>query len=82
METTWKSTEPRWVYSAVIFAIISALLGCGKHNPIRLPYDKFNPVVYDNDEAIDAYVDEYLLALASIAEIQLKGILTSSSVEP
>jgi hypothetical protein len=82
METARKSTEPYWVYGAMIFAIISAICGCGKHNPIRLPYDKCNPVVYDNDEAIDVYVDEYLLALASTAEIQLKGIMTSSSVEP
>jgi hypothetical protein len=36
------------------------VFGCGKHNPIRLPYDKSNPIVYDNDEAIDVYVDEYL----------------------
>jgi hypothetical protein len=47
-----------------------------------LPYDRGNPIVYDNDEAVDMYTDEYLLALASLGEIQLKGVITSSPIEP
>jgi hypothetical protein len=39
-------------------------------------------VVYDNDEAVDMYTDEYLLALASLSEIQLKGMITSSPIVP
>lgn len=44
---------------------------------VSLPYDRSNPVVYDNDDHRDAYTDEYLMALASAGEIQLKGIITS-----
>jgi hypothetical protein len=47
-----------------------------------LPYGLSNPVVYDNDEAVDQYTDEYLLSLASLGQIQLKGMITSSSIEP
>jgi hypothetical protein len=47
-----------------------------------LPYDRSNPVVYDNDEAVDMYTDEYLLALASVGTIQLKGLITSSPIAP
>jgi hypothetical protein len=47
-----------------------------------LPYSRKNPVVYDNDEAVDMYTDEYLMALASLGDIQLKGVLTSSPVAP
>jgi len=45
-------------------------------------YDLRNPVVYDNDEAVDMYTDEYLLALNSLGEIQLKGMITSSPIKP
>ena len=57
------------------------LVGCHRAS-VQLPYDRTNPVVYDNDSAVDVYTDEYLLALASLGEIQLKGMLTSSSVVP
>jgi hypothetical protein len=82
MERADKTTKPWLVCGAIILAIVSASSGCGNHDPIRLPYDRSNPVVYDNDEAVDVYVDEYLLALASLGEIQLKGMLTSSSIKP
>ena len=49
---------------------------------MQLPYSRTNPVVYDNDSVVDVYTDEYLLALSSLGEIQLKGMLTSSSVIP
>jgi hypothetical protein len=47
-----------------------------------IPYDSASPVIYDNDEAIDVYTDDYLLALSSLGEIRLLGFITSSSVEP
>lgn len=50
-------------------------------SPIRLPYDRTCPVIYDNDYAND-YVDWYLMALASAGEIRYKGISTSSSIAP
>jgi len=46
-----------------------------------LPYDRTNPVMYDNDYAND-YVDWYLMAVASAGDIQYRGISTSSSVAP
>jgi hypothetical protein len=39
-------------------------------------------VLYDNDGSVDVYTGEYLLALASLGEIELKGMLTSSPIAP
>ncbi len=44
---------------------------------VVLPYDATCPVVYDNDDHRDVYTDEYLYALASAGEIDLRGIITS-----
>ena len=64
-------------------AMLSMAVHCWRsRNRSDLPYNRGNPVVYDNDEAVDMYTDEYLLALASLGEIQLHGILTSSPIEP
>ena len=46
-----------------------------------LPYDNTNPVLYDNDWTND-YVDWYLMALASVGDINYVGISTSSSIPP
>ena len=47
-----------------------------------LPYDRTNPVVLHNDDAIDTYTDEYLLALSSAGEIDLRAMITGSPVAP
>jgi len=52
-----------------------------KKSETVLPYDNTNPVMYDNDWAND-YVDWYLMALASVGDINYRGISTSSSVPP
>jgi hypothetical protein len=44
-----------------------------------LPLYKDSPVIYDNDDHRDVYTDEYLLALSSLGEINLKGIITTYS---
>jgi hypothetical protein len=44
-----------------------------------LPYDKTNPIIYENDEYADVYTDEYLFALASSGEIDLRGLITTIS---
>lgn len=49
---------------------------------VELPYDRTNPVVYDNDDVADVYADEYLLSLASLGDVRLNGIITSTSVAP
>jgi hypothetical protein len=59
-----------------------ALLDARRRELSILPYDYSNPVVYDNDEAVDMYTDEYLLGLASLGKIRLDGMITSSSVAP
>ena len=48
---------------------------------VVLPYDRTNPVIYDNDWTND-YVDWYLMALASAGDIKYVGISTSSSIPP
>ena len=50
--------------------------------PERLPYDSTNPIVLHNDDAIDVYTDEYLLALNSAGDINLRAMITGSSVAP
>lgn len=52
----------------------------GKLEPI--PYNNSSPVIYDNDETIDVYTDDYLMALSDLGDIRLLGFVTSSSVEP
>lgn len=50
--------------------------------PARLlPYDKTNPVLYDNDFAND-YSDWYLMVAASAGDFRYRGLSTSSSVAP
>ena len=46
-----------------------------------VPYDRTNPVVYDNDFAND-YTDWYLMVIADAGEISYRGMSTSSSVQP
>jgi inosine-uridine nucleoside N-ribohydrolase len=45
----------------------------------ELPLYKDSPVIYDNDDHRDVYTDEYLLALSSIGEVDLKGVITTYS---
>ncbi len=47
-----------------------------------LPYGSDSPVIYVNDDVVDMYTDEYLMALASTGEISLRGIITQSSIAP
>ncbi|HSO74358.1 MAG TPA: nucleoside hydrolase, partial [Blastocatellia bacterium] len=39
-------------------------------------------VVYDNDAVRDTYTDDYVMALASVGKIRLRGMTTSSSFAP
>ena len=50
-----------------------------KNKTIILPYDRSNPVIYDNDSAEDVYTDEYLMALAGSGDINLRGLITTAS---
>jgi hypothetical protein len=50
-------------------------VGCTKPKPIPTLYETSSPVIYDNDEVVDVYTDEYLMALAALGEIQLKGMI-------
>lgn len=49
---------------------------------VRLPYDKTNPIIYDKDEVVNCYTDDYIMALASAGDIHLVGMITSSTVQP
>lgn len=49
------------------------------HRPSKLPFYKKCLVIYDNDDHRDVYTDEYLLALSSLEEIDLRGIITTYS---
>lgn len=47
----------------------------------KLPYDDTNPIIYDKDEVVNCYTDDYLMSLASAGDIKLVGIITSSTVQ-
>lgn len=53
-----------------------------KPRVVRLPYDNTNPVIYDKDEVVNCYTDDYIMALASAGDINLVGIVTSSTMRP
>lgn len=70
--------------AGAILAVVSLLPGCASFSPLQtaLPYEKVRSVVYDNDEVVDVYTDEYVMALAAAGDIHLNGLTTSSSVAP
>lgn len=49
---------------------------------VDLPYHSACPVIYDKDEVINCYTDDYVMALAAAGRICLRGMLTSSSLAP
>lgn len=69
------------VYELVVF--LGAGMGLAVNlvtaEAIELPYNRENPIVYDNDEVVDVYTDDYVMALASAGEIDLRGMITLSS---
>ena len=71
------------IAGASTFLLISSFSGERKKVKVafKLPYDHTNPVIYDNDYANDE-VDWYLMAAASLKNINYKGITTSSAVAP
>jgi hypothetical protein len=48
-----------------------------QHAAAELPFDRGCPIFYDNDDHRDVYTDEYLLALAHLGDIELKGMMTT-----
>lgn len=69
---------------AILLIFLPGVHGCSNETLVQspsLPYDRSNPVFYDNDWTND-YVDWYLLALASAGDIRYVGISTSSSIAP
>ena len=50
--------------------------------PVLLNYSADNPIIMDNDEVVDCYTDDYIMALAAAGAISLKGMITGSSIYP
>jgi len=64
--------------SAFLWTLASAAKADAQ--PTSLPFDRTNPVIYDNDGTLESgYPDVYVYALASAGLIQLKGIVTTCS---
>lgn len=61
---------------------VTLLLLLVHNQAISLPYDSAHPIIYDNDDTVDVYTDDYLMALASAGEINLAGMITSTSIAP
>ncbi len=45
---------------------------------VELPYDRTNPAIFDKDDYLNGYTGEFLLALASAGEIDLRGIIAGT----
>jgi len=67
---------------SVLIATVCVVVVLIDVNRVKLPYDRSHPVIYDNDETIDVYTDDYLMALASAGDIKLVGLISSTSVAP
>jgi hypothetical protein len=76
---TWRSSG---LSALGLVAALAACTNSPPKSPALLPLDRSSPVVYDNDEAIDGYIDEYLMALASAGDIRLVAMTTSSAIAP
>ncbi len=59
----------------ICVALVLGIVSCV--NAAELPFDRTCPVFYDNDDHRDVYTDEYLLALAHLGDIELKGMITT-----
>lgn len=68
------------MYSRAIHAL-SRLFGISIQT-VELPYDNTNPIIYDKDEVINCYMDDYIMALASTGDINLVAMITSSTIQP
>ncbi len=72
--------KKKYVTTILLIVTIGIITMSGKSvRPGILPLPKKCPVICDNDDHRDVYTDEYLLALSSIGEIDLKGIITTYS---
>lgn len=74
-----------WAFGVLFLTSIGAALVLASvvdDQTISMPYDSTNLIIYDNDETVDVYTDEYLMALASAGDIELAGMITTSSVAP
>lgn len=69
---------------ARVLLIISRMVRLCGGSPcfVSLPYDHTCPVIYDKDDVINCYTDDYVMALAASRDVSLRGILTSSSLSP
>jgi hypothetical protein len=63
----------------LLFAIGFVAMSWESVRPDILPLSKKCAVICDNDDHRDVYTDEYLMALSSIGEINLKSIITTYS---
>ncbi len=68
--------------STLFVLSMCGIISCTSRRTVELPYNNYNTVIYDNDDASDMYTDEYMMALASAGDIKLTGIITSSSIAP
>ena len=68
----------------VMLVWLSQLQGCAELPSPIVPLLPAEPitVIYDNDEVVDAYTDDYVMALAHSGRINLVAICTSSSTAP
>ena len=73
-----------WYSMSFVLAFLFHLPGClwvSSPHPV-LPHEDVGSVFYDNDEVIDVYTDDYIMALASMSHIRLVGMSTSTSMTP
>ncbi len=63
-----------------VAAVLLGLMQAASAQSETLPYNRTNPVIYDNDGALESgFTDVYVMALASAGTIDLKGIISTCS---
>lgn len=67
-----------------ILVAVFLLQGCIAISPLApvISPGGIPAVIYDNDEVVDVYTDDYIMALAHKEQITLVGMITSTSVSP
>jgi hypothetical protein len=78
MKDYMKTKYPHFQRLFLLAFSVSCILHISCSEPVKLPYDHNNAVIYDNDSPEDVYTDEILFALHTQGLIQLRGIITTN----
>lgn len=78
------TSQASFVAACTVLVSMMSLQSCSPRssNYTGLPHKRVPVVLYDNDEVVDVYTDDYVMALAAAGDIRLAGLITSTSTAP